>query len=143
MTTAAARALQTVKHKPEIKDIKDAKDAKNAVQALNFRTIKPIERTEIPIGRGRDRGLSNLTVVKEFNALLDLVVKEGINPYEVAGEIDMNTVEIKMQKSLRKSFTQTFRGILRTAIEEKGLKGKINIMEFNHGEKFFIIGQME
>ena len=54
----------------------------NILDGSRFRSIRPIQASDIPvIQRGR-RGspMRDLEVVKEFNALLDLILEKNINP---------------------------------------------------------------
>lgn len=117
----------------------------NAVATLDFKMIRPISRNEIPLGRGKGRGygLRSMIVIREFEVLLDHIVRSGLNPYEVVGEIDTTIPEIRIEKDRRKSFTQSFRVLLRDLVRERGLSDKIDVMEFNKGEKFFIVGKTE
>lgn len=115
----------------------------NPLSRLNFTTIRPVSRLDLPLGRGRGRNakLKSLKVVQEFNALLNQIVEVGFNPYEIVGEIDITGDEILAEAKKRKSFTQTFKKLLRESVKEHGLRGKIDVVEFNHGERFFVVGR--
>lgn len=117
----------------------------NAVILTGIRTIRPVSKNDIPLGSGRrsGMGLSSLQVIKDFNVALDRICKEGINPYEIAQEIDMASAEIVNQKKKRKTFTQSFRVALKSAVKKHGLQGKLDITESNHGERFYVIGRGE
>jgi hypothetical protein len=105
-------------------------------------TIRPMDKSDIPVSRGRNRAsMRDLEVVKEFNALLDHINKQNLNPSEIAGEIMLDTPEIAAERGKRKSFAQSFRKLLRTSIKEHGLLGYVDVMEFNHGERLFVVGR--
>ena len=114
-------------------------EAKN----FEFKTLRSISRSDIPLNRGRGHGasLNDMQVVKDFNLLLDTVNASGISPYEVVKEIDTTTAEMKMQRSQRKSFTQSLRSLLKECVKEHGLTGQIDVRECNKGERFFIVGR--
>jgi len=116
---------------------------KALLKSMEFTTLIPVSRNSIPLGRGRGHGqsLQDMKVVKEIDTLLTQVVKSGIAPYEVATEIDVNNAEIKAQKSQRKSFTQSFRALLKDKVKAHGLDGKIDVREYNKGERFFLVGR--
>jgi hypothetical protein len=115
----------------------------NAVAEMKFHTIRPISRGSLPLrqGRGRDTRIQNLQVVKDFRALLDYVVKDNINPFEVVGEIDTSYLEIQREISRRKSFPQAFRKILCECLKLKGLEKAIEIIGFDRGKRLFIVGR--
>lgn len=110
--------------------------------AKQFEMIKPLKREDIPSKRGRPTSsLYDLKVFKEFGTLLGHIKTSGISPFEVVGEIDTNEPTIQAEKTKRKSFTQAFRTILKDCLEEYELTDVIEIREYNHGEKFFIVGK--
>lgn len=115
----------------------------NPISRLNFRTIRPIERTELPLGRGRGRNskLLNLKVVQEFNALLNQIITTGLNPYEIVAEIDISGEEVLAEAAKRKSFPQTFKKLLRDAVKLHGLRGKVDVVEADKGKRFFVVGR--
>ncbi len=115
----------------------------NLLERMKFQNIRPIQRSEIPLGRGRSKGagMAQLQVVREFNALLDQINKDGLNPCEIAGEIDVKGPEIEAEKKKRKSFSQSFRKLLRQSVKEHGLSKQIDVMEFDHGARFFVVGR--
>lgn len=120
----------------------EVKSNKNAIEALKLTTIKPISREDLPLGRGRyGFSLKNLTVIKEFNTLLDHIKNEDVSPFEVLGEIDTNSAEIQREKKARKSFAQSFRTLLKDCVKQHGLQDKIDVMEQGKGFRFFIIGR--
>jgi hypothetical protein len=120
----------------------DKKDV-NVVSSMNLKTIRPINKNAIPLGRGRGRSvnLQNLQVVRDFNLLLDRICSEGISPYEVAGEICTDDPDIQAEMKRRKSFNQSFRSVLKECVKKHGLKDKIDVLEFDHGKKFYILGR--
>lgn len=118
--------------------------AVNIVKTLRLSTIKAILKDEIPISRGRHRGSSmrELKVVKEFEELLDQVSKQhGSGPYEIYGELNMKGPEIEAERTKRKSFPQSFRKLLRQSVKARGLGKEIEVVEYNRGERFFVVGK--
>ena len=113
------------------------------IDSKRYTTLRPIPRNLIPLGRGRGHGknLTDLVVYKEFNERLEEICRFGISPYEVADEIDTQNPEIVMEKSKRKSFVQSFRNLLKDSIKKHGLNGKVDIREYNNGERFFLVGR--
>ena len=114
----------------------------NIVSTMNFRTIRPIAKLDIPVSHGRGKAtLHDLAVVREFNELLDHVNQNGLNPCEIAGEIDVTSPEIEAERTKRKSFAQTFRKLLRASVKEHGLSKQIDVVEFDKGARFFVVGR--
>lgn len=114
----------------------------NVVETMRFRTIRPIERTSLPVGRSHNRAtIRNLEVVREFNSLLDEVCKKGLNPCEIVGELDVSGPDVEAERQKRKSFAQTFRKLLRASVKEHGLAKQIEVVEFDKGARFFVVGR--
>ena len=114
----------------------------NVVTTMNFKTIRPILKSEIPLSRGRGKAtMHELQVVKEFNALLDQVNNNGLNPCEIAGEILVSGPEVDAERKKRKSFAQSFRKLLRHSVKEHGLHKQIDVIEFDKGARFFVVGR--
>ena len=108
-----------------------------------FGSLKPISRADIPMGRGRGHAsdLNDMQLVKDVNDLLTHVVQHGVSPYEIVREIDISAAEVQKQKKSRKSFTESLRALLKKTVEEHGLAGKIDVREYNKGERFFLVGR--
>jgi len=115
----------------------------NKAATLEFKTMPNISRSAIPLNRGRGHGanMEDMEVFKEFNRMLDEVVRQGISPYEIVKEIDTTTEEMRKQKSQRKAFTETFRNLLKDCVKAHGLAGQLDVREYNKGERFFIVGR--
>jgi hypothetical protein len=116
----------------------------NVASTLNFRSIRPIQRSEVPLAPsrgGRASVLRNLQVVKDFNEMLKFIVTLGVSPYEVVGEIDITSEDVQKEVKKRKSFTGTFRTLLRSCVKQSGLQSQIDIVERDHGKRFFVVGK--
>ena len=115
----------------------------NVLDGMKFHTIRPISRNDLPLGRGRNRyaGLRHLSVFREINNLLDRVNSEGLNPCEVVGEIDVTTPEITIEATRRKSFVQSFKTLVTECVKKHGFAGKIDVMQFDNGKRFFLVGR--
>jgi hypothetical protein len=109
----------------------------------NFETIRPIRRSEIPLtrGRGNNKGLRGLQIVREFAMLLTIAKERGINPYEIAAEIDMTGEEVKQEMTRRKSFNQSFRTLLRAIVKQHEMENVLDVIEYNRGKQYFIVGR--
>jgi hypothetical protein len=114
----------------------------NIISTMNFRTIRPIQKSDIPVSHGRGKAtMQDLAVVREFNEMLDQVNEDGLNPCEIAGELDLNGEDVLAARGKRKSFVQTLRKLLRASIKEHGLKPQIDVVEFDKGARFFVVGR--
>ena len=114
--------------------------ANNLIESLDFRTIRPISRADLP-RNSRGFSIKSLQVVKDFITTLDTIGKLGITPYEVLGELDMQSKDVVMAKAGRKAFVQSFRSFLKEAVKSRGLAGKLDVMESGHGSRFFLVGR--
>lgn len=116
----------------------------NIFKTLKLETIKPIQKAEIPVRRGRGRGtLHDLKVVKEFEVLLDYIKERGISPTEVYAEIDTKSPDLQAERRGRKSFAQSFRKLLRQKVKDRSLSGQIDVVEFDRGDRIFIVGRSD
>ena len=68
----------------------------NVVRTMNFRTIRPILRSEIPVSTRKHRVslMRELQVVKDFGQMLDQTNASGLNPCEIVGEIDITGTDV-------------------------------------------------
>lgn len=132
MTAKSATNLQAVASRPA-----------NVLSNMQFRTIRPIAKSDIPISHGRRRGstMKDLPVFKDFQAMLQTINDKNLNPCEIGGELLMTGPEIETERTKRKSFPQSFRKLLRAEVKSHGLHKQIDVMEFNKGERFFIVGR--
>jgi len=117
--------------------------ALNAFQLMHIRTIRPILRSEVPTARRRekDSGLRGLEVVKDFNILLGNIRDKIVSPFEVIGEIDTTGSDCKAEKARRKTFAGSFRSLLKACVKEHGLSNQVDVVEREHGMKFFVVGR--
>jgi hypothetical protein len=115
----------------------------NVASTLNFRSIRPIQRSEVPLAprHGRTSVLRNLQVVKDFQEMLKFITSLGVSPYEVVGEIDITGDDVQKEVKKRKSFAGTFRTLLRSCVKQQGLTSQIDIVERDHGHRFFVVGK--
>lgn len=115
----------------------------NVVRTMNFRTIRPITRADMPVtkGRGQKATMLQLQVVRDFAELLDQVNSKGLNPCEIAGELDVNTEDVLAEREKRKSFVQSFRKLLRSLVKQHGLSKQVDVIEFDKGARFFVVGR--
>lgn len=114
----------------------------NVLTTMTFKTIRPIQKSEIPLSRGRGKAtMHELQVVKDFNELLNQVAVRGLNPCEIAGEILLNGPEVEAERKKRKSFAQSFRKLLRQSVKDHGLYKQIDVIEFDKGARFFVVGR--
>jgi hypothetical protein len=112
-------------------------------QITGIRTIRPIEKSELPQSRyrGRVSTMHTLEVVKDVTALLEHVKKNNINPSAIAGEILLDSPEIEAERAGRKCFNQSFRKFLRQRVKEHGLADYIDVKTFDHDKRIFIVGR--
>jgi hypothetical protein len=134
MTAQTAARMQRVERFPVANPI---------FQIANIKTIRPIQKSELPMSRyrGRVSTMRNLEVVKDFDALLDHINKNNINPSEVAGEIVLDSPEIERERAGRKCFNQSFRKFLRQQVKEHGLADYIDVKTFDHDKRIFVVGK--
>lgn len=114
----------------------------NLVKTLKLQTIRPISRAELPVSRGHGKAtLHILPCVLELTRLLDGVVQNGLNPHEIVAEIEVSGPEVDEERGKRKSFDQSLRKLLRKKVKDSGLDKQVEIMEFNRGERYFVVGR--
>lgn len=115
----------------------------NVVTTMHLKTIRPVEKSAIPVSRGKGRGaaIQQLQVVKEFNELLDHINASGLNPCEIAGEIDVSGPDVTAERQKRKSFPQTFRKILRQSVKMHNLQRQVDVIEYDKGARYFVVGR--
>jgi hypothetical protein len=115
----------------------------NAFQHLHFSTIRPIARGDVPSARKREQnsGLRTLEVAKDFKLLLDHVRAEMVPASEVLGELDLSGKDVKLERVNRKSFAGTFKSLLKSMVKEHGLEKQIDVVEREHGTRFFVVGK--
>lgn len=106
-----------------------------------FSSIRPLKREEIPdrVYRHKQGSLSDLQAVKELDAMFAEVSKGDVKPYEIVGEINMESQEIIKAKTEKKRFLPSFRIILKNSLEKHNLSGKIDVV--TRGERLFIVGR--
>ena len=105
-------------------------------------SIHRISRQDIPERQYHHRSaLNDLVVMRELNTALATCEKEGINPQEIAGEIDLNTPDIQKVSEGRKRFFQSLRGAIKHCIAEHRLNEKVDVVV--RGNRLFVVGRSE
>ena len=112
-------------------------------QVSNIRTIRPVEKSELPVSRyrGRISTMHNLQVVKELMAVLEYIKKNNVDPDAIAGEIVLDSPEIEAERAGRKCFNQSFRKFLRQQVKEYGLADYIDVKTYDHDKRIFVVGK--
>lgn len=105
-----------------------------------FSSLRRISKEDVPVRQYHHRSaLGDLLVMKELNTSLSACEQGGINPYEIAGEIDMNSPDIQKVSEGRKRFFQSLRGAIKHAIHVHNLSGKVDVVA--RGNRLFVIGR--
>lgn len=123
--------------------VKSERSIENSFQMLHFSTIRPVTRGDVPTARHREKNSSmhNLEAVKDFVLLLNHVRTEIVKPEDVIAELDLSGEDIKTEQKKRKSFSSAFRALLKTCVKDFGLEKQIDVIEREHGTRFFVVGR--
>lgn len=108
-----------------------------------FEAIKFISRSEIPSNRRFNaRNIRDIPSVREFREVLKTVSEnKQINPYEIAGELDLTSPEAREIIGSRNVFPTSLRRVLRELLEEYKLTDKLMITSVDKGTRFFFVGK--
>jgi hypothetical protein len=114
----------------------------NIIRNLGLKTIIAIDKDEIPVTRSKGKStMYELQVVRDFNEMLDHINKNGLNPCEIAAELNVAGADIEVERKRRKSFSQSFRKLLRKSVKEHSLDNQLEVREFDNGSRYFIVGR--
>lgn len=116
---------------------------KRTLFAKEFSAISFMSREQVPSNR-RFTALSvrDLPAVREFRDVLkEISSNPEINPYEIAGELDLSSEEAKEIVGKRRVFATSLRRVLREMLEEYKLQDKLMITSSDRGTRFFFVGK--
>jgi hypothetical protein len=116
---------------------------KNHPATAGLAKIHFIPVDQIPtLKRGRRLfDLENLSVVQDFRTMLSRVKSSGAAPYEVSAEIDLTGSEMEQAAAKMKRVRPTLRLLFKSLIKAAGLEGKLDIVGYDHGSRYFVIGR--
>ena len=107
-----------------------------------FTALRLIEKKDSPARLfNRRSALLGLRIMSELNAILDACKKGGLDPFEIAGEIDMTAPDIQRAASGKKRFFHSLRATIKASIEQHGLKGIVDVVA--RGQRLFIVGHTD
>ena len=116
---------------------------KRTLFAKNFAAISFMSREQVPSNRRfTARSVRDLPSVREFREVLkEVATNPEINPYEIAGELDLSSEEAKEIVGKRRVFATSLRRVLREMLEEYKLQDKLMITSSDRGTRFFFVGK--
>jgi hypothetical protein len=109
----------------------------------NFDAISFLSRDKVPSNRRFSaRSVRDIPAVRQFRDVLkEISENPDINPYEIAGELDLSSTAAREIVGTRRVFATSLRRVLREMLEEFHLTDKLQITSSDKGSRFFFVGK--
>ena len=105
-----------------------------------FSSFHRISKEDVPVRQyHHSSAIGDLLAMKELNACLGACERGDINPFDIVGEIDMNSPDIIKTSENRKRFFHSLRAAVKQSIAAHNLAGKVDVVVRKN--QLFVIGR--